>query len=260
MPTCRVNSAMTDTGDCRLLPLAHALDGELHVWLADPDAVHDPGRLEAYRSMLADDELARLRRYRFERDRHLYLVAHALVRVVLSRYAAVPPRAWRFTANRYGRPEIVAPLLPVALRFNLSHTPGLTACVVTREHDCGIDVERISAQRNSRGVAERMFPPQEWQRLAALAPAAAVEQFFAYWTLHEALGKALGEGLARTGRQYVFDGQGTGDYMVATADGAVPADDWWCSVLRPAPQHLLAVAVRGIPPGKALRVVSWLVP
>jgi 4'-phosphopantetheinyl transferase len=251
---------MTEPGDSRLLPPAHALAAELHVWLADPAMIHEPGRLDTYRSLLAEDELARYRRYRFERDRHLYLVAHALVRRVLSRYADVPPGDWRFETSRYGRPEIAAPALSIPLRFNLSHTPGLVACVVTRAHDCGIDVERISPQRNIRGVAARMFPARERQHLSMLAPADALEQFFAYWTLHEALGKALGVGIARGGdRQYMFAGQGTGDYTMAAADGMAPADDWWCSVLHPDPQHLLAVAVRGIPPGRLKRVVSWLV-
>ena len=250
---------MTETGDCRLLPPAHALDTEVHVWLADPAAIHEPGRLDACRSLLAEDELARYRRYRFEHDRHLYLVAHTLVRTVLSRYVGIPPRDWRFVTGRHGRPEIAVPAVP--LRFNLSHTPGLAACVVTRERDCGIDVERISAQRNVRGLAARMFPVRERQQLSALAPDAALEQFFAYWTLHEALGKALGVGLAGAGdRRYVFAGLGSGDYAVTMADGTLAEEDWWCSVLRPAPKHLLAVALRGIPPGRLTRVVSWLVP
>jgi len=41
----------------------------------------------------------------FARHRHEYLVAHALLRTALSRYAPVAPSAWTFTRGPSGKPE-----------------------------------------------------------------------------------------------------------------------------------------------------------
>jgi len=75
--------------------------------------------------LLSDEERQRLTRFHFERDRVLFLVAHALLRITLSRYANIDPRAWQFRTGSYGRPEIADPRS--RLRFSLSHTRGLAA-------------------------------------------------------------------------------------------------------------------------------------
>ena len=46
-------------------------------------------------------------RFVFERDRRQFLITRALVRTMLSRYAEVAPRDWRFVTNQYGRPEVL---------------------------------------------------------------------------------------------------------------------------------------------------------
>src|SRR5262245_40476857 len=53
-----------------------------------------------------DGELARWRRFKVDDAKLQHIVARALVRTTLSRYFDVPAAAWRFTANRYGRPYI----------------------------------------------------------------------------------------------------------------------------------------------------------
>jgi 4'-phosphopantetheinyl transferase len=55
---------------------------------------------------LSDSERARCRRFLFEEDRVSFIVAHALLRTALSRYAAASPGEWRFSTSGHGRPEI----------------------------------------------------------------------------------------------------------------------------------------------------------
>ena len=82
-----------------------------------------PTRLDAYRALLNDDELARMQRFVFDKDRRAFLITRALVRTMLSRYAAVPPADWRFITNAHGRPELLdRPANVPDLRFNISHT------------------------------------------------------------------------------------------------------------------------------------------
>src|SRR5262245_43112929 len=87
-------------------------------------------------------ENARMRQFRFEQDRDSYRAAHALARFALSWCeTAVPPHAWVFEETSHGRPEIAAGRGFPQLRFNISHTRQLVTCIVTRELDCGVDVE-----------------------------------------------------------------------------------------------------------------------
>ena len=131
------------------------------IWYALPDAIRNPELLEGYKGLLSDDETARYERFWFDRDRQLHLVAWALVRTTLSRYADVSPDGWEFRTNRYGRPEIVGPTGTPALRFNLSHTRGLIACIVATELDVGIDVEDRRRDTQGPEIARRYFSDRE---------------------------------------------------------------------------------------------------
>ena len=66
---------------------------EAHVWLADPEAIHEPALVERYLALLGPEEQERYQRLRRERSRREFLLAHVLARVTLSRYAPVPPEA-----------------------------------------------------------------------------------------------------------------------------------------------------------------------
>ena len=113
-------------------------EAEAHLWVARPSEIRDPELILAYDALLTEDERAKVSRYRFEKDRHTSLVTRALVRTVLSRYAAVSPEDWRFIANEFGRPEISEPGGERSLRFNLSHTEGLVVCLVSRDREVGV--------------------------------------------------------------------------------------------------------------------------
>lgn len=251
---------MTDTGHHQILPFAQSLQSELHIWLASPDVVTDPAILEGYADLLSAEEKLRYRKFRFDRDRQLYLVSHVLLRRVLSQYAEVPPSAWQFVANQHGKPEIAIPELLLPLRFNLSHTPGLAACLVVLDEDCGIDVERISVQRDAQGIAARMFTLPEQKHLGMLRSDEYREQFLAYWTLHEAYGKALGVGIAHAAGGCGFAGQGVGHYTMVCPEPMPDAGNWLLSVQRPTDDHVLALAVRSVVSGTRRIVIRWMQP
>ena len=218
-----------------------ALETEVHVWLARPDAVTDAAHLADCIAMLCDDERERYRRFRFEQDRHLFLVAHALVRRVLSCYVDVDPADWRFVSGAHGRPEIAAPPLPVNLRFNLSHTSGLAACVVTVNDACGVDAERLDRRTRMRAIAAKLFAgPEVHDLLEREGSAVYHERFYTYWTLREAWCKALGTGLAHEDRSVWFDLDGCDAVRLHGAAG-----QWQFAVEKPTTEHVLAIAVLG---------------
>src|SRR4051812_15367218 len=115
--------------------------GVAHLWYVFCDRVQDAGLLAAYHRLMSPDEAAQQARFYFPENRHEYLLTRALVRSALWRYEPVAPEAWTFVRNQYGCPQIAGPAGATALRFNLSNTRGLIACLVAKDIDVGVDVE-----------------------------------------------------------------------------------------------------------------------
>jgi 4'-phosphopantetheinyl transferase len=171
--------------------------GEIHVWEVEPEAIADQDRLERYAAWLSPTEVARRQRFKFERHRHGFLIARALVRGTLTRYVpAIPPERWRFVIGAHGRPEIDPSLGAGDLRFNLSHTHGRAVLAVARGDDIGVDVEARDRKGNLRGISTHFFAKPEVASLDGLEGPALAERFFDYWTLKEAYMKARGVGIS----------------------------------------------------------------
>ncbi len=216
-----------------------------HVAIAD---LRDPQLLSAYERLMTPDEAAQRSRFVFEKNQHEYLLTRALVRTTLSRYAPVPPEAWRFVRNKWGRPEISEPALDAPLRFNLSNTEGLVACLVTLGHDAGVDVEWVHRRGETVEVADRFFSPAEVDELHGVAPAQRKDRFFHYWTLKEAYIKARGMGLAIPLDQFSFRlGRAPMEGGIAVSFDARLGDDpgaWQFHLWRPSEGHMMAAAVK----------------
>ena len=216
---------------------------DVHVWHADPALASDAALLRHYEALMSPDERARHARFVFSADQHVYLVARALVRTTLSRYADVEPHAWTFRAGRYGRPEIAGPGGVPPLRFSLSHTAGLVALAVSSPSQVGIDVEGISARASGLDIARRYFASSEAEDLEALPPEQQGRAFLEYWTLKEAYIKATGLGLSMPLRSFAFT---LADPPTITFDRSRGGDpsEWHFSRLDLGPNHLVALAVR----------------
>jgi 4'-phosphopantetheinyl transferase len=224
---------------------ATSLETEAHLWIARPPEIRDTALLAAYDALLTDEERDKVGRFRFEKDRHTSLVTRALVRAVLSSYVDVPPSAWRFVSNEYGRPEIREPREARFLRFNLSHTTGLVVCLVGREREVGVDVEDRSRGGGLLEIADRFFSPLEVRALRKLPPEQQMDRFFLYWTLKESYIKARGMGLALPLSAFSFELDSPGSGVRVRFDPSL-ADDperWHFSVLSYGRRHAIATSV-----------------
>ena len=170
--------------------------GRIDLWCACIDDIEEAGLLPRYGTLLGAQELARMERLHFARDRRRDLVARALVRTVLSRYAALAPREWAFCADANGRPRIANPPPGPGIEFNLSHSGGLVVL--------GVDVESISRNTDTDRL-DRYFAPREREALLALPEAERRRRFFELWTLKESYLKARGEGLRLALDAFAFD-------------------------------------------------------
>jgi 4'-phosphopantetheinyl transferase len=222
--------------------------GDVEVTFARPEVLDDPARYQAALALLTLDERERVGRFHFEHDRRLHLTARALLRRSLSRWADVPPREWRFKANAYGRPEILAPASP--LRFNTSHTHGLAMVCVVVSLEVGVDAERVPSAVPF-DVVERSFAAVERAAVRAAPLAEQVARFAEIWTLKEAYVKARGLGLSLPLELIGFE---------VAPPRLVLGDDssaWSFELMSPTLLHRAAVCVRSIDGYRPRFVAHW---
>jgi len=159
-------------------------DNIVHVWRAElrpspPD-------------VLSRDERDKAAQFHFDKDRARYIAARVILRQLIARYERVPPEAFRFTYNTYGKPALDAS----TLRFNTSHSGDVALFAFARDRNVGVDIERIRPDLSTREIASQFFSEDEIAALRALPPETLAPAFFACWTRKEAFIKAHGSGLS----------------------------------------------------------------
>ena len=233
--------------------LLKSLQSEVHVWFCNPERIQDEAKISAYNSVLSAQEMHQHDRFHFEKDKHSYLVSHALLRHALSKYSTVRALQWQFSCNTHGKPELVKDTVALdidipAISFNLTHTDGLCACVVTLDRTCGIDAENIHRKNRLAAVAQRMFAEEELKVLQENPDEQ--HQFYNFWTLREAYVKALGTGLAGSSKDYYFSVKPKGSVVAADRTVSInfrnrrqaESSHWQFDLFEPTEDHRLAVA------------------
>lgn len=201
--------------------------GSTHLWVCDLDQQRDPALLASYRLALDADEIRRVQRLVFERDRHRFLVSHALLRCVLSLYGGRPPVDWRFLKGEHGKPGLVPEQRACAPAFNLSHSGSLALLAVSEDAGLlGVDIEFHRPVRNFQGLATRNFAPPEAARLPGLEGAELAGEFYDLWTLKEAFVKARGDGLSQSLADFWFSFDRPAARLCFEAMPALEPESW----------------------------------
>lgn len=219
----------------------------LRIFVCNPEAQGSVEMALAW-SWLNEEERQRARRSVFERHRREYVVAHGLLREVLSRELDCPPERVRFARSSTGKPELAFEHESSALRFNLTHARGLVGCAVVVGRQLGFDIEPLAVPAPLE-VAEHYFCPSELAGLNALAPHSRHVRFYQLWTLKEAYLKATGLGLSLPLHSFSVDPDAEHDGARLRV-GSERADFWlrgWTFA-----RHAAAVAMEGDATGLAL--------
>jgi len=201
---------------------------------------------------LSDDERSKTARFVFDDHRRLYVTAHALLRHGL--WCATGRTDTPFRVNRFGKPEILKTGGEPAVKFNISHSGALAVCSISPRFEVGVDVEEVDESHSFEEVVETQFTPYEQDQLTAYSGAARANAFFRFWTLKEALVKALGVGLEGMNR-YSFDLEPPSlavmedpqEALAVHVEQRLLMSSYWASltVLRP-PDMPIAVDWRGV--------------
>ncbi len=231
-----------------------ALDG-CHLWWAETAGVDAVG-LERCREWLSDEERGRLGRFVFERDRHVFLLSHAMLRDVLHRYLGEPRAAWRFVTTAGGKPVIEFPKLSRRVTFNLSHSQGVALCGVAIDREIGVDVEDMERPVEFVELANRYFVSSEAADVLQRTGGEQRRRFFEYWTLKEAILKGEGAGIASglSGFAIQFGSDGVVD---ATAR---VGDRWDLHLVTLRDRYAMAVALERRSERTRPRICEWRPP
>jgi 4'-phosphopantetheinyl transferase len=237
--------------------------GRIDLWCTYIGDIGDAGLWPRYHALLSAGERARQARFRFAGDRRRYLLTRALVRTVLSRYAAVRPQDWVFASGPRGRPEISAPRLEPALEFNIAHSADLVMLGVSSGRTLGVDVESMAERQVEVEGLDRYFAAEESAALLSLPSSGRRRRFFELWTLKESYIKARGMGLAIALDSFRFELPGErGLTLHMRPELADSPRHWrlWQLALRP--DYLAAVCAargQGEPPRLSVREIVPLV-
>lgn len=168
---------------------------EVEIWILNVASM-SRSDFKKCNSVLSLREKTKMSKLRFGEDREAYCAAHGLCRMALSyRCGMRPPESWQFQVSRLGRPEIATIDSEFKLRFNISHTRGMVACVVTSGLDCGVDVEKVSRFTGIGGLAETVLTDSEFKIFSNACEHQRSLIFSRLWTLKESYVKATGDGL-----------------------------------------------------------------
>lgn len=124
--------------DLRLQP------DDVHVWRAPlvvPESV-----LEQLNQLLSERETTRATSFRFAEDRGRWIVAHGVLRILLSRYLCLDPLLLHFDFTTYGKPFLAFPVLNTPLQFTLAHSREHALYAFTYSRQVGIDVSCQSGE------------------------------------------------------------------------------------------------------------------
>lgn len=151
---------------------------------------------DAHCSLLGVAEQRAVGSFFFRRDRIQRVLSRALLRRALADFTGVNPADWQFQKNGHGRPEIDAPSHCRSLRFNVSHTDGLVACLLSWHRQVGVDVEPIQHVAALLSVARQHFADSETDAIRGSPASEQSRVFLELWTLKESYFKARGLGLS----------------------------------------------------------------
>lgn len=163
-------------------------DSEVHVWRARLTK-----SLNADEDVLSVLERQQAERFIDSRARRTFVGSRIFLRQVLSVYCGLQAKHVNLVIAEGGKPRLAEEAF--GLRFNLSHSGDIALLAVTRDHDIGIDVERLNLELCDVTTARRAFTARELTELLTLPTDERSEAFFRCWTRKEALLKCLGAGL-----------------------------------------------------------------
>lgn len=217
---------------------------DIHIWRADLDL---PAiGIQKLAQTLSTDERARAKRFRFEQHRKRFIASQGILRAILGCCLNVEPLRLQFCYGEHGKPWLADTVGNGTIHFNLSRSEGLALYGFARNHEVGVDIERIRDIPEMEEIVEQFFSPREHAVFRSLPRSKKRHAFFTCWTHKEAFMKAVGEGLFYPLNRFdvSFSPDEPGRLLSIEGDPE-KASQWFMLSLKPAAGFTAALAVKG---------------
>ena len=124
-------------------------------------------------------------------DTDLIINKSKILNVILSYYLESNSSSIRITRDKYGKPR----LLDNEIHFNLSKRENLNIYAFSRNRPMGVDLECIGQITNLIKFSSFIFDKSYLKYILSSRKEQRLKSFYKYWTLYEAYGKFVGDGL-----------------------------------------------------------------
>ena len=145
---------------------------------------------------LDEEERSRWQRYRHDGARRRFALCRGALRAILCRRLGCSNEELAFAASDHGKPYAVVQGRTASISFNLSHSGRHGMVALAAAGRLGVDVEERSARPHLDELIGTTLGPHEKAELEGASESRKLHMFFYFWTLKEALIKALGTGLS----------------------------------------------------------------
>lgn len=166
------------------------------------------------------------------------------LRLLLGAYLGLPGKDVIINRSNRGKPVLDTSSHSSRLQFSMAKSEGRLLIGIAASKQVGVDLE--PAWRTAKSplkLARRYFSPAEFQALEALPADRHDEAFLRAWALNEAVVKASGLGIANQLCRFTLQMDPDLPPGVLDIDND-RAEEWFVSLLRPAPDFIGAVAIR----------------
>ena len=207
----------------------------LEVWHIP--TVTDPDTLSRLTQWLSPAEQQRAQHSITTAVRNTYITSHAVMRLILGRYAQQLPQLLEFAYSKHGKPTLAH---GIPFHFNLSHTRAYALLGISSLCQIGIDIEIIKPTRDILAIAKRFFSDSEYHWLAHMDTKQRYENFFQLWCHKEAYLKARGLGLQGGLSSFSLSKE---DLLATCCIEDDNKQRWWLQSLHVSDHYRAAVAV-----------------
>ncbi len=213
---------------------------EIHLWQAITTQFEARcGKLEL---LLSYEELCRMKKFHFPKDRVRFAAAHGILRMLAGRYLNLSPRLLNFSSSSLGKPA-VAGNTSEPIFFNISHSHDIVVLAFARVAGIGVDVEYIRPIPDWQQIVDSCFHQKERAVLQNIPLCDRCKAFYECWTRKEAFIKATGEGLNRPLHSFfTFRGDEKAGRIYHIGGDGLHTGKWRLAEFIPAPQYAGAVA------------------
>ena len=167
----------------------HYEENNIEIWYGYFNNYID--HIQYLNSLLSEQEMSRLQKFVFEKEKLMYTVSHGILRIILGNKINIAPEQINYHFNQNEKPFVDIP----DCYFNLSHTNNFFTIGFSNKHTVGVDTETHNRKMDWEHVAKLFFSESEVQSIYAALPHEQLKTFIAYWTRKEAILKAIGCGM-----------------------------------------------------------------